>query len=355
MAFLKVFSKKKKQGEVAQRRVLDPSFNPCQAIFPALEAYIDRGSLLAAVLNDALARVLDRLGPYSFSANLGAMPKLFTVYSDANPDKCFFATPHIVAVLGTSAGNVTWGWSMHHSVYDPVPRSLRVAGKRDGVPELVQPDIKFPPGWPPRKSKKDDALAVLAHQIGAAAVGIRLVGDARSVPATMRLPPVLSARERNPERKGGIVEDPDDDDEGDGLERPSFVPYEAALALSPYFVGPTPGASGSYSVYLLEFGPSVLRTRRTLAEVAPTLPRLLNNGPPVRDPRESFRGLAQGMGWSVCERVGGHKDDASYDTHDSDSIKDAPTVMSITDDHSRIVVRFDYHGRVLDIKMDLGE
>jgi hypothetical protein len=451
MNIFKHFNKPKLEIEVRPRAAYDCRTESSTAemyselVYPSMQPYVDRGCLLASVLNDVLATELEQLGPYDYEAHLEWRPRLLKLYSKKVPEHCRYATPHLVATISASAG-ITWGWAQPHSKTDPVLRGLKAIGCRDDVPELSEPAIQLPAGWPPRARKaKNDALAVLAHQIGMAAIGMRLSidpGDAamtrhynlppdssytltsfefKSAAAPPPVPPLpagLSSKVSSPmSSKLSSPISPTATASRPSLSRPSLsrpslstpitpissrppmpasltspisptssIPHSSTSAYadvaqaSPYFVAPR---YGNYAVFLLDFGPSVLHTQLSLAEVAPSIRRMLSNGPPVKDQREAFRGLAAGMGWDCKEStVDPSQPDFSkptdYNTDysqpnfdyldyasrpamsDASSTQTAHedtaiTTMNITDGFSILDVTFDSTGRMTNIKMQLDE
>lgn len=153
-------------------------------VFPAFKPFIESGQLLALLQQDALVEAGDELGEHRFDVDMAAGTLTFT----AEDGRTLACGAHLLASIAPGPRSILWGWA--HPRGDDVGLGLRAAGERHRLPELVAEELPFPEGFEP----SEDEIAHLAHEIGAAAVGILARGPYYSAPnGTSRVLFILDA------------------------------------------------------------------------------------------------------------------------------------------------------------------
>lgn len=198
--------------------------------FPALQPYIDRGMLLSLLLQDALDEATASLGQFRWDVDVPAGTLTFT--SEQDPNRRLVTRASMVASIAPGPRSLLWDWAHPQGRGDAsVTTRLRDRGREDGVAELSKGEVPFPAEFEPTP----DAVAALAHELGAATAGI--------------------------------------------------------TGLGPYYSAPVEG--GSRFLFLLETPLPPL----TLGTAMSKLPRMLSTGL-LRDARTSIWGLATLQGWN---------------------------------------------------------
>jgi hypothetical protein len=166
---------------VTQRRRENPD---SPFAFPALAPWIEAGQLAALLQQDALVEAGDELGEHRFDVDMAAGTLTFTS-DDGRKLEC---GAHLLCSIAPGPRSILWGWA--HPRGDDVAAGLRRAGEEHRLPELVAEELPFPEGFEPT----EDDVAGLAHEIGAAAVGILKRGPYYSAPnGTARVLFILDA------------------------------------------------------------------------------------------------------------------------------------------------------------------
>lgn len=168
--------------EHVTKRLADEPSSPF--VFPALKPFIESGQLLALLQQDALVEAGDELGEHRFDVDMAAGKLTFTG-DDGRTLEC---GAHLLASIAPGPRSILWGWA--HPRGDDVSLALRKAGEEHRLPELVAEELPFPDTFDP----SEDDIAHLAHQVGAAAVGILARGPYYSAPnGTSRVLFILDA------------------------------------------------------------------------------------------------------------------------------------------------------------------
>ncbi|CAK9782647.1 hypothetical protein CC85DRAFT_283987 [Cutaneotrichosporon oleaginosum] len=153
-------------------------------VFPALAPWIEAGQLAALLQQDALVEAGDELGEHRFDVDMAAGTLTFTS-DDGRKLEC---GAHLLCSIAPGPRSILWGWA--HPRGDDVAAGLRRAGDELKLPELAAEELPFPEGFEPT----EDDVAALAHEIGAAAVGILRRGPYYSAPnGTARVLFILDA------------------------------------------------------------------------------------------------------------------------------------------------------------------
>lgn len=141
-------------------------------VFPAFKPFIESGQFLALLQQDALVEAGDELGEHRFDVDMAAGTLTFA----ADDGRTLACGAHLLCSIAPGPRSILWGWA--HPRGDDVGLGLRAAGEKHRLPELVAEELPFPEGFEP----DEDGIASLAHEIGAAAVGILARGPYYSAP-----------------------------------------------------------------------------------------------------------------------------------------------------------------------------
>ncbi|BEJ12989.1 hypothetical protein CspHIS471_0301630 [Cutaneotrichosporon sp. HIS471] len=141
-------------------------------VFPVLAPWIEAGEFAAFLQQDALVEAGDELGEHNFEVDMAAGTLTFRS-ADGRSLEC---RAHLLCSIAPGPRSILWGWA--HPRGDEVAAGLLSVGEQYQIPELMAEELPFPDNFAPT----DEDISSLAHQIGAAAVGILQRGPYYSAP-----------------------------------------------------------------------------------------------------------------------------------------------------------------------------